>query len=819
VTSSSSAVNPSINLTSPTPNQNFIAPAGISVTADASDSDGTVAKVEFFNGSTKLGEDLTSPYSFTWNNVAAGSYSITAKATDNSGLSSTSQQIDIKVSNPVVPPAVSITSPVSNSIIAAPSTVTITADASAAEGISKVEFFNGSTKLGEDLTSPYSFTWSSVAAGSYSITAKATDNSGLITTAQQVNITVNVPAATSSCPGTGSISWDYWLNVPWTNAITIPVNTTPASSKTLSSFTTPVDMGDYYAARVRGYICPPATGNYTFFLASDDLGELWLSTDNNPANKQKIASVAPWTDPGQYDLYPSQKSKTIYLQSGQLYYIEALVQEEWGGDHLSVGWQLPDGTMQRPIQGANLVPYTPIVIPVAPVISLSSSATATTAPANITFTATASDSDGTVAKVEFFNGSTKLGEDLTSPYSFTWNNVAAGSYSITAKATDNSGLSATSQQIDIKISNPVVPPAVSITSPVNNSIIVAPATVTITADASAAEGISKVEFFNGSTKLGEDLTIPYSFTWSSVAAGSYSITAKATANTNLTTISQVVTVTVNAPVTTGCAGTGSLTWEYWLKVPWTGVLTVPVNKQPTGTKQLTSFSAPVNMSEKYASRARGYICPPTTGDYIFYIAADDLGELWLSTDDNPANKQKIAYVSNWVNEGQYDKYASQQSKKITLKAGQRYYIEALHQDNYGSSSLSVGWKLPNGTLQRPIPGSNLIPYTSLGIASMANTDNSGIEEAVISKVDNLQAYPNPFQGNTKIEFSVSKSTTAKLQLFTLQGILVNTLYSGHAEAGKAYRFDFNGSNLANGMYISRLVYDNVVLQKQLIMMK
>jgi hypothetical protein len=204
---------PSVNLTSPTSGSNFTAPATISLTADASDVDGTVAKVEFFNGSTKLGEDLTAPYSFSWNGVVEGNYSITAKATDNGGLSTTSQKSDIGVKSSVnLAPAVSLTSPTNGTNFNAPATITLTADASDADGtITKVEFFNGSTKIGEDLTAPFSFSWNTVAAGTYSITAKATDNGGLSTVSQNITITGNTisvanlaPAVNLTSPTNGS---------------------------------------------------------------------------------------------------------------------------------------------------------------------------------------------------------------------------------------------------------------------------------------------------------------------------------------------------------------------------------------------------------------------------------------------------------------------------------------------------------------------------------------------------------------------------------------------------------------------------------------
>ena len=70
----------------PTNGATFTAPAFIALAADASDPDGSVAKVEFFNGTTKLGEDSSVPYTFAWTDVSAGSYAFTARATDNLGV-------------------------------------------------------------------------------------------------------------------------------------------------------------------------------------------------------------------------------------------------------------------------------------------------------------------------------------------------------------------------------------------------------------------------------------------------------------------------------------------------------------------------------------------------------------------------------------------------------------------------------------------------------------------------------------------------------------------------------------------------------------
>lgn len=91
---------PTISITSPGNNAAFTEGDNVNITADAADSDGTVTKVEFFQGNVKLGEDTTSPYSFSWANVTAGSYALTAVATDNEGDSTTSSSVAINVQAP-----------------------------------------------------------------------------------------------------------------------------------------------------------------------------------------------------------------------------------------------------------------------------------------------------------------------------------------------------------------------------------------------------------------------------------------------------------------------------------------------------------------------------------------------------------------------------------------------------------------------------------------------------------------------------------------------------------------------------------------------
>ncbi len=173
---------PAVALTSPADGATFNAPASITITANATDSDGTVSRVEFFQGTTKLGEDTTAPYSFNWTNVTAGSYSLTARATDNAGSITASAAVNITVTSPNTLPSIVLTAPANGATFTAPATVPITANAIDEGGtVSLVEFFQGTTKLGEDATAPYSFNWTNVPAGSYTSTAKSAPTTSAVT--------------------------------------------------------------------------------------------------------------------------------------------------------------------------------------------------------------------------------------------------------------------------------------------------------------------------------------------------------------------------------------------------------------------------------------------------------------------------------------------------------------------------------------------------------------------------------------------------------------------------------------------------------------
>jgi uncharacterized protein (DUF1800 family) len=146
---------------------------------------------------------------------------------------------------------------------------------------------------------------------------------------------------------TGGPLISRWRNVNGNLATikTYATNGTPAptESSTLLTVETKQTSPDQsnFGQWVRGWIIPPATGKYTFWIASDDAGELWLSPSAIPEAKQLIGSVSDYTNFRQWDKFPSQKSTPKTLKAGRPYYFEAFQKEGGGGDHLSIAWTGP----------------------------------------------------------------------------------------------------------------------------------------------------------------------------------------------------------------------------------------------------------------------------------------------------------------------------------------------------------------------------------------------------------------------------------------------------------------------------------------------
>jgi hypothetical protein len=260
-----------------------------------------------------------------------------------------------------------------------------------------------------------------------------------------------------------------------------------------------------------------------------------------------------------------------------------------------------------------------------------------------------------------------------------------------------------------------------------------------------------------------------------------------------------------------CTASGTILREVWNNITGTTISSIPVNTTPTTTSQLSLLEAPANIADNYGQRIRGYICAPATGNYTFYIAADDNSELYLSTDANPANKRRIASVSGYTNSREWTKYATQKSEAIYLIAEQKYYIEALHKEGSGGDNLAVSWIVPNSTIIAVIPGARLSPFVST-TARMANE-----EELIEGFNHEINAYPNPFLSEVTIEFTVPQTGEITVEIYNANGRLVKTIFKGKALAGNVYKVKFDASLLSAGLYLAQVRASNYLKYKKLIM--
>ena len=164
--------------------------------------------------------------------------------------------------------------------------------------------------------------------------------------------------------------------------------------------------------------------------------------------------------------------------------------------------------------------------------------------------------------------------------------------------------------------------------------------------------------------------------------------------------------------------TGSILREIWRNMGGESIADLTGNPK---FKEKPDESGPIsaidswNLGNSYGVRIRGYVHPPETGEYVFWIASDDQSELWLSTDDTPAKKQKLCSLTHDVGHREWGKDPAQKSAPVALVAGKRYYIEVLQKQGGGGEHVAVGWTRPGGANERPIPSSRLSP---MGAAPM-----------------------------------------------------------------------------------------------------
>jgi hypothetical protein len=252
------------------------------------------------------------------------------------------------------------------------------------------------------------------------------------TSGYQVQITYSPPA----CTGNG-FTGQYFDNIDFTNLKLTRVDPNIQFDFGNGS-PDPSIAPDTFSIRWQGQLTAPDSGLYTFHALTDD--GVRLTVNNQVIIDQLVDHCCTPFD------------GSITLQQGQRYPILMEYFQDMGGASARLSWT-PPGFARTPIFNipSCLVASGAANQPPSASITAPTSGATFAAPATITINATATDSDGTVSQVQFFQGSTLLGSTSTAPYSFTWTNVPAGTYSLTAKAFDNLNATGTSAPVTITV--------------------------------------------------------------------------------------------------------------------------------------------------------------------------------------------------------------------------------------------------------------------------------------------------------------------------------------------------------------------------------
>ncbi|MBC7947360.1 MAG: DUF4082 domain-containing protein [Chitinophagaceae bacterium] len=446
----------------------------VNVNATATDNV-SVAGVQFLLNGANLGaEDLVAPYTVPWNttSVPNGNYTLTAYARDVAGNTATSTGVVVTLNNipDVTAPTVSITAPVAGNVSG-----TINVDANAADniGVIGVQFLLNGANLGtEDVTAPYSVSWNTLttANGNYTLTARARDGAGNITVSTGVVLNVNndtqAPTVSLTAPAAGNVSGN----------VNVDAN------------------------------------------AADNFGVVGVQFLLNGANLGAEDLVAPY----------STTWNTTIIANGN-YSLTARARDATGNITTSTAVAVT----------VNNIDATP------PTVSITAPVAGTIL-GTLNITANASDNIS-VTGVQFqLNGANLGAEDLTAPYSVSWDSrtVANGTYTLTAIARDGSGNITTSAGVIVLADNDFIVPTVAMTAPAAGNVT---GTFDLSANASDNVGVVGVQFqLNGANVGAEDVTAPYSVSWNSttVLNGTFTLNAVARDAAGNTTTSSGVTVTV-----------------------------------------------------------------------------------------------------------------------------------------------------------------------------------------------------------------------------------------------------------------------------------
>ncbi|MBN7798708.1 Ig-like domain-containing protein [Parahaliea mediterranea] len=472
---------PDVVLTAPVNGASFDEGDSVSLQAEASDSDGNVARVVFFVNGVELAGDSEAPYGADWVDVRAGSYSLQARAEDDEG-------------------ALSWSAPVAVQVNSADGSVEVTLQ----DGVGGYagtrdtylsRFYSSSTLGGRDRLQEDEGTYAVLLGFAifHSEGGPVPDGAA-------------IQSASLSLYKYSSYDHDYqWhrLLLPWS------------------------EEGASWSERLPGLPwadAGAAAPGQDYQVVADGGGGVgwssgWLSIDVTPG----VRAMSQGEANHGWRLLPvggnGNRKRFHSRETSESPALRPRLVVRYAADGVNLP---PAVTLSEPVDGAV---YNEMD--------------------DIPLTALASDPDGSVARVVFYSGGVVLGEALAPPYAMLWRDAPAGTHNLRAEVIDDGGASTMSETVTVTVQSTNLAPEVSLTAPADGANYIAGDTVSLQATAADADGsVTRVVFYQDEEVLAEDTSAPYAYDWTGVPPGSYTLSARAEDDDGAQSVSAAVSITV-----------------------------------------------------------------------------------------------------------------------------------------------------------------------------------------------------------------------------------------------------------------------------------
>jgi len=460
--------------------------------------------------------------------------------------------------NPLDSVTVRLSSPIDGAHFNLGSSINLTALVSDSSRTSRVEFYVGDSKIGQDSGSPYSFSWPNPGVGSYSLRARVVDSSGgtrdsssvVISVSEETPLTVSMisPSADESIVLGESMEIEAIVTGP-TSAIKrvdFYVGTTRIKQEFFAPFTatwTPDEPGTY-VLKSRVVSTTNATSDSpvrTITVTPPAVTVVLLSPSDQAdfAFGEAIALEAVVSDvsrTARVDFFDgNDKVKSEYYspyafnwtpESSDTHSIWARVYDTAGNKRISriarITVEAPPDlgvALESPDQGATFI--------------LGES---------VPLRASVEASGVSIDRVDFYKGTEKLGEDSSAPYVLVWTATPVGDQDLRASVVSSTGLRSDSQVVRVAVLT--LPLTVKLTLPAGGPVFAPGESVALAASVSDESRTNRVEFYAEDTKLGEDESAPYVLDWMPSGSGSRDVFARVFENGGGFRDSAVVVVTV-----------------------------------------------------------------------------------------------------------------------------------------------------------------------------------------------------------------------------------------------------------------------------------